>query len=212
MEPNQDRRPWLEVVGALIVLTIISFIALCAVGGWKWAGEFLGTAGPAWLQAIGAVLAIYAAWNIAETQSNERVAASHATAKIAVLRVYTPFIQLASIFRAVKINIDSDFGAENKASTFAVTLDMLREVRFPSDEQFASIGTLHPELARTYAAAASHLESMTFIMGVLHKRNPLTDADLAGALAALKNIVALTERSLEQAQIQMQAAYQAASQ
>jgi len=65
---REDCYPWAPVVGASIVLILISLIALTAVAGWTWTSQFLGGPASDWAQAIGAVAAIYYSGRVARTQ------------------------------------------------------------------------------------------------------------------------------------------------
>jgi len=59
---------WAAPIGAAIFIALISCLVLIAAGGWDWFAFFL--AGPAanWVQAIGSIVAILAAYKMGQTQ------------------------------------------------------------------------------------------------------------------------------------------------
>lgn len=59
---------WAPALGAGLVLTLLSLIALTSIGGWPWVAKFLESSAPAWIQAIGSVAAIFAALLIVQRQ------------------------------------------------------------------------------------------------------------------------------------------------
>jgi hypothetical protein len=77
-----DTPTWTIVLGGVVASTIL-ILALTAAGGWAWVSSFLSGAAANWVQAIGSIVAIVAAWTIAnrqhrrEDERREREAAAH---------------------------------------------------------------------------------------------------------------------------------------
>jgi hypothetical protein len=59
---------WTAALGAFVVVVLLTLLALSAMGGWEWVAEFLKSGAPAWLQAIGALVALYVAIRLARWQ------------------------------------------------------------------------------------------------------------------------------------------------
>ncbi|MDT7514422.1 hypothetical protein [Rhodoferax mekongensis] len=59
---------WSAVFGAGTVLGIFVLVSLTAVAGWPWVANFLESSAPAWIQAIGSIVAIVAAVLIVQRQ------------------------------------------------------------------------------------------------------------------------------------------------
>jgi hypothetical protein len=59
---------WSAVVGAAVVLGLLTLVALSALGGWSWMARFLESSAPAWIQAVGSVAAIVAALMVVQRQ------------------------------------------------------------------------------------------------------------------------------------------------
>lgn len=65
---------WVKILGGLIVATLFGSIGLVAAGGWDWYVGFIGTTAPAWVQAIGSILAIWGAFAVLKKQSDVQAA------------------------------------------------------------------------------------------------------------------------------------------
>lgn len=61
MDQKDDTPVWAAPVGAFILILFLSCLALVAAGGWAWFAGFLVGSAPAWLQAGGALLALWVA-------------------------------------------------------------------------------------------------------------------------------------------------------
>lgn len=72
MGMNEDEGPaWAAPAGSLLVVTLLAAIGLVAAGGWTWFAHFLESAAPAWVQALGSIVAILVAVAVAQHQAKE---------------------------------------------------------------------------------------------------------------------------------------------
>lgn len=62
-----------SAVGALALVVLLASLALIAAGGWTWFARFLESAAPAWVQAVGSVVAILAAVWIGKRQAETAI-------------------------------------------------------------------------------------------------------------------------------------------
>ncbi|WP_041942841.1 hypothetical protein [Variovorax paradoxus] len=71
---QQDDDPnWAPAIGALALVLLLASLALVAAGGWSWFAKFLESAAPAWVQAVGSLIALgIAIWLPRRQRSLER--------------------------------------------------------------------------------------------------------------------------------------------
>jgi hypothetical protein len=81
MQQKPDKTPaesWEAALGAVVIVLLLVSLGLIAAGGWSWFKGMLESAAPAWIQAVGSIVAIFAAAEIGRRQA---LAASDLEAK-----------------------------------------------------------------------------------------------------------------------------------
>ncbi len=59
---------WPAGIGMAIVASLIGLLTLNAAGGWLWTVKFLESSAAAWVQAVGSIAAIVAAFRVLQVQ------------------------------------------------------------------------------------------------------------------------------------------------
>ena len=100
---------WAEIVGATIAVLLLLTLGLVAAGGWSWFAAFLVGAAPAWIQALGAIAAIWGAFHLASRQQAEGAAQAaearrqHRRQRLEVCRCVLQ--RVASVFGSAKAGL-----------------------------------------------------------------------------------------------------------
>jgi hypothetical protein len=59
---------WVAACGSVVVGSILVLVLLTSFAGWPWVQSFLGSAAPAWVQALGSIGAIFTGFTIVQRQ------------------------------------------------------------------------------------------------------------------------------------------------
>lgn len=87
---------WPAGIGMAIVASLIGLLALNAAGGWLWTAKFLESSAPAWVQAVGSIAAIVAAFRVLQVQHLQQLQRDNETErrnKIQKLKAIVALIQ-----------------------------------------------------------------------------------------------------------------------
>ncbi len=106
------KEAWAGYAGGLILIIIFGTLALVAAGGWNWFAKFLENSAPAWVQAIGSVIAIFVSVHLVNAQHERVIKLDRSTLRIALLA------ELTAIKAIFDLRINSKQDATNPCSIF----------------------------------------------------------------------------------------------
>ena len=90
MENEKDVPQWAAPVGAVFLVLLLISLSLVAAGGWTWFSQFIVSSAPAWLQAGGALMALWVAVYIPiRDKAVQKKEALHAAAAFAAAMLAT---------------------------------------------------------------------------------------------------------------------------
>lgn len=106
------KEAWAGYAGGLILIIIFGTLALVAAGGWNWFAKFLENSAPAWVQAIGSILAIFVSVHLVNAQHERVIKLDRSTLRIALLA------ELTAIQKIFENRIDSEQDVLDPCSIF----------------------------------------------------------------------------------------------